>query len=134
MSHYVDINTKITDKKALVKALERMGFQDHVEQYNTPTNLYGYHGDIRSQKADVIVRRKYVGKLSNDIGFERAEDGFYRSHISEYDESIGYNSDWTKKLFTYYGVECAKQNADREGLSYTEEIDDQDRIRLRVSF
>ena len=134
MSHYVNVKTQIKDQAILVKALVRMGFENKVEVHDTAQNLIGYQGDTRKQKADVIIRRKHVGSASNDIGFEKQEDGFYRAHISEYDSSIGYNDDWTKKLFTYYGVEAARAEAEREGLTCIEEKDEEDRIRLRVSF
>lgn len=133
MSHYIDIKTEITDCNALVRALERMGFKDKTEVHDVAQNLYGYQGDVRNQKANVIVRRKYVGRASNDIGFEKQNDGYFKAYISEYDKNIGYNDNWTDKLYTYYGVECAKQEAEHEGLPYVEDVDENDRIRLRVT-
>lgn len=131
MSHYVDVVTQVTDKKALVRALERIGFKNHVEEHDTAQNLYGYQGDIREQKAHVIIRREHVGMASNDIGFFRNPEGRFVSYISEYD-SGRYNQDWKKKLYTYYGVEKAKLEYDSMGLSYTEDVDEKERPRLRV--
>lgn len=133
MSHYVDIEMQITDRAALVRALERMGFKNKIEVYDKAENLYGYQGDQRKQKANVIIRRKFVGSASNDIGFEKQDRGFFTAHISEFDKGIGYDDDWISKLFTYYGVECAKQEAEREGLTYVEDVDEKNRIRLRVT-
>lgn len=134
MSHYIDIQTQIKDKKALVRALERMGFKNKLEIHDSPQNLYGYRGDMRDQKAHVIIRRQFVGGASNDIGFERQENDLYRAHISEFDKgSMHYDTNWLSKLYTYYGVECAKQEAEHEGLTYVEEVDEKNRIRLRVT-
>jgi hypothetical protein len=89
---------------------------------------------MRSQKANVILRRRNLSSASNDIGFERTSDGRYRAHISEYDESIGYNEQWRNKLYTYYGVEKAKMDCKSRGYKYVEDVDEQQRPRLRVSF
>lgn len=134
MSHYVDVTTEIKDEKALVKALGRLGYQGMVEVYDHAVNLYGYRGDMRSQKANVVLRRKNLSSASNDIGFERMSDGRYRAHISEYDESIGYNEQWRNKLYTYYGVEKAKMDCKARGYKYVEDVDEKQRPRLRVSF
>ena len=41
----------------------------HPEVHIEPQHLQGYQGDNRAQKAHIIVRRKYVGGSSNDLGF-----------------------------------------------------------------
>jgi len=141
MSHFVNIVTEIKDKKALVKALERMGFKNKLEIYDTPHQLMGYLGDLRKDKAHIIIRKKHVGNSSNDIGFERRPDGRFVSHISEFDQGKGsyasrtakYGDKWQQELCTYYGVEKAKMEYDKMGLKYTEEIDEKKRIRLRAT-
>ena len=140
MSHYLEIETEINHQGALVRALGRMGFEGKIEVHDSAQNLYGYQGDVRNQKAHVIIRRKYVGNAANDIGFERLENGKYCVHISEFDQGKGfyssakekYGDEWQKKLFTYYGVERAKIEFEKKKMKYTEEIDEQNRIRLRV--
>lgn len=132
MSHFVNIKTAIKDLVALLRALARLGFTaDMVEVHKIAQNLYGYQNDVREQKAHVILRRKYVGSCSNDIGFERQANGHYIAHISEYDHGQ-YGEDWQKKLYTYYGVEKAKLEFDKEEISYTEELDEKGRIKLTV--
>jgi hypothetical protein len=135
---------QIKDTKALVKALERMGFKDKIEVYDKAENLYGYQNDIRKDKAHVILRRKYVGSSSNDIGFERNKDGLFVAHISEFDQGTGqyaghegrYGKTWQNKLFAFYGVEKAKMEFDKQGYklgkTYFEDVDEQERPRLRV--
>jgi hypothetical protein len=140
MSHFVNIVTQIKDVQALVRALERMGFKGQVECHDKAQNLYGYHNDVRKETAHVIIRRKYVGSASNDIGFERTKDGLFVAHISEFDQGTGqysnhvgkYGQDWQTKLYTYYGVEKAKCEFEKKGMKYFEDVDEQERPRLRV--
>ncbi len=47
-------------------------------------SLEGYRGKKRSQKAHIIIPRKQVGGLSNDVGFEKVGKG-YVLHASAYD-------------------------------------------------
>ena len=139
MSHYIDVKTQIKDTEALVRALKRVGMTN-IEVHETAQNLYGYQNDLRNQKAHVIIRKKYVGHASNDIGFEKKKDGFFVAHISEFDQGTGeyknrnskYGVAWQKKLYTYYGVEVCKKEYDKKGWDYVEEVDEKDRIRLRA--
>lgn len=133
MSHYVDVVIQMDDTESLVKGLGRVGFEGKVEVHDVPQNLYGYQGDKREQKAHIILRRKYVGAASNDIGFERKLDGSYIAHISEFDSS-NYNQDWLNKLSTYYGVERAKKEYTNMGLEFVEDLDEKQRPRLRAFF
>jgi hypothetical protein len=140
MSHYIDILTEITDREALVHALERMGFKGKIEIHETASALYGYQGDERKQKAHVIIRRSFVGHSSNDIGFEKMSDGRFKAHISEYESATGqyargsgkYGQEWQNKLYTYYGVEKSKSEFDKKKLKYVEDVDEKQRPRLRV--
>lgn len=130
ISHYLEIKTKITNRSALVKALCRVGFKENqIEVHDKATNLYGFQGDKRAQKAHVIIRRKDVGAASNDIGFEQKEDGTYEAIISQYDKGK-YNQKWLDKVSTYHGVENAKEAFEMHGWDYTESIDDQGRTQL----
>ena len=107
MSHYTQIELEFTDGESLKRALEQIGFLGNVECYATPQNLYGYHGDIRQQKAHIIIRRVHVGHASNDIGFERLPNGKYVAHISEYDVKK-YGKEWIGKLKQFYGWDPAE--------------------------
>ena len=139
MSHFVSITTAIKDQRALINALKRLGFNT-VEVNILPQNLYGYKGDVRFEKAHIIIRKKYMGRSSNDMGFERTANGKYIVHISEYDQGTGqyagqegtYGRTWQTKLFTYYGVEKAKLEFKRQGMEYTEDLDKEGRPRLKV--
>ncbi len=83
MSEFHVIETKFKDEPVLVQSLKEMGYQPEI--HSKPTNLRGYQGDERSQKAHIIIPRKQVGGASNDVGFERVKKGFV-CHASQYDE------------------------------------------------
>ena len=140
MSHFVDVKTNLTDLKCVAKALERLGFKGKLEMHDKPQNLFGYHGDKRKQKAHLIIRRKYVGDSSNDIGFEKQSNGMIAAHISEFDQGTGsyagrkakYGTQWQQKLFTFYAVEKAEDEYTRRGIKWTEDVDEKDRPRVRA--
>lgn len=122
MSHFTKVRTALTDQDRLVAVLRELGFPE-VESHATPTHLYGWKGDRRSQKAEVVVRRAYVGAASNDIGFCRTPDGTFEAIISEYDRST-YNKTWLHKLAQQYGRMTALAYAEANGLDIAaEEID-----------
>ena len=84
MSHYTTLETRLVSEKHLVLALKDMGF-DEVEVHAEPQPLVGYQGDERAQRAHVIVRRRYLGRDSNDLGFFRNPAGCYELIVSEWD-------------------------------------------------
>lgn len=130
MSHYLDLETCMTDEKALIKTLSRMGFDESIVEVNdNPVQMQNWKGIPTSQRANVIVRRKYLGSLVNDMGFEKTADGTYKAHI---DESNKYGEAWRKKLATYYNVEKAKMAYDKRKIKYTESVDEQSRPVLKA--
>lgn len=140
MSHYVDILTEIYDRDALVRALERVGFKGKIEVHDKAQVLYGYEGIARKQKAHVILRRRFVGSSSNDIGFEQLPNGRFKAHISEFESGTGqyaggtgkYDQKWQDRLYTYYGVEKSKMSFEKKGWKYKEDVDEKQRPRLRA--
>ncbi|MEM3452118.1 MAG: DUF1257 domain-containing protein [Candidatus Hadarchaeum sp.] len=132
MSHYCEVQIELRDEAALVAALTRLGFRrEIIEVHQTPQTLYGYQGDARPQKAHIIIRRKYVGRAANDLGFERQADGRYRVWVSEYDQAHnGYNNAWLGRLKQAYGIEKARAEAKKRGYRLTEQKLDDGTIRL----
>jgi hypothetical protein len=119
MSHFTAIKTQLKDAAALVKALSDVGFKQ-VEVHDTAQHLYGFQGDIRSQTAEVIIRRKYVGGASNDIGFQRQADGTFEAMISEYDRHK-YNQPWLNQVTQRYGYHALMAAAPAQGFTVEEE-------------
>jgi len=130
LSHYNSLKTKIKNRDSLVKALCKMGFsQDQIEVHDEATNLYGYQGDMRKQKADVIIRKKYVGQASNDLGFKKTKTGEYEAIISNYDRKR-YNNKWQGKLEMHYGIEQSKKAFTANGWTYKETTNSQGKLQL----
>jgi len=129
MSHFTRIKTRITDKAALVQALADVGYK-LVEIHDTPQHLYGYGGDRRAQTAEVIVRRKYVGKASNDIGFRRTDDGSFEAIISLFDR-LKHSRGWLRRLTQRYAYHVARAKLQEQGFDLVSEETAKDgRIRL----
>lgn len=100
MSKYEEFRTVIADETYLVEALEQLGYTPEVHKSGAP--LYGYMGDERSERANVIIRRSQLDSASNDIGFARDESGRFQAVISEYDRGIGFNDAWVGRVTQAY--------------------------------
>jgi hypothetical protein len=89
MSKYKTIETQYRTLNSLLAALRDMGYTDQMIQVaqnphipNLP--MFGYHADLRPERASVCIPRKYIGSASNDVGF--AWNGSaYQAIISEFD-------------------------------------------------
>jgi hypothetical protein len=119
MSHFTIIRTSICDVEALVKALADKGFHQ-VEVHNEATHLYGYRGDRRQETAEVIIRRKNIGWLSNDIGFKRTDDGTFVAVISDYDRKK-YSQQWLGQLTQHYAYHAAMAKLGQQGFTVVNE-------------
>ena len=120
MSHYTSITLEIRDRDSLVAALADLGLSE-VEVHDTPQHLYGYEGDVRPEKAEVIVRREHVGPLSNDIGFRKTDAGTYEAIVSEYDQGHGYGTDWRQRTLQRYGRHVAVARLAKRGFRVVRE-------------
>lgn len=119
MSHFTCIKTQIKNADALLKALSDLGF-NKVEVHKIAQPLYGWQGDVREQTAEVIIRRNYVGTSSNDIGFQRQEDGQFQAIISEYD-CHRYSQEWLNNLTQRYAYHALIATAPEQGFTIEEE-------------
>lgn len=134
MSRYCEVQTNFQDGDALVDALMETGkwTAEQIEVHNTPQNLFGYRGDRRSQKAHIIIRRKHVGSLSNDLGFVRNEDGEYEAIISEYD-SRKYGKAWIGRLTGNYAYHRVRREQESRGRTVSRERKQNGRQRIVVT-
>ena len=124
MSHYSRFQTKFADPALLCKALGDVGYKT-VEQHEHPVHLFGYHGDQRPDKANVVVRRKFISFAANDIGFIRKESGLYEAIISDYDKRK-HNEDWLQKLTQRYAVHATMQSLTEQGYELEQMIEQSD--------
>ncbi len=129
MSHFTIIQTQIVESDALVQALQDLGF-GQVEVHAIAQQLYGYRGDLRQQTAEVIIRRKFIGRLSNDIGFKRQDNGTFDAIISGFDRKK-YSQKWLNNLSQRYAYHAAKAKLEDRGFNLiSEEVGQQEEIRL----
>ncbi len=111
MSMFLSKGTCMNDQKVLHKVLKTR-FQE-VESHESPQQLIDFVGkattylDAAGDKAEVIVRRKFVGGSANDIGFKRNAMGNFDAIISQFD-SNKHNEKWLENLSKDYLVEKAK--------------------------
>jgi hypothetical protein len=133
LSEYHQQRTSYKDSECLVKALGDMGYTE-AEVHEVAQSLVGYHGDMRSEKANIIVRRKYVGLAANDIGFIKSADGTYEAIISEFD-SHKHNADWMRALKRHYTERVDMKLAKKSGLRLLSrkvtEVNGKKRIQLQ---
>ena len=116
MSKYNQVETQYKDRDCLVDALGDMGYTD-VEVHEVAQNLVGYHGDLRQQKANVIVRRKHISHGANDLGFVQQEDGTFAMIVSDFDQGK-HNAQWNAKLKGAYGERGAMKVARKKGFHF----------------
>lgn len=101
MSAYITLLTPMIDEECLLAALADLGFdRTRVEVHATPVALVGYRADAREQAANIVIRRKYVGPMSNDVGFLSTPTG-YRLFVSDYDRPR-FGPDWLTRLTERY--------------------------------
>lgn len=100
MSKYLALTTNITDERFLIEALQEMGYTPEACREGAP--LFGYRGDERPERAQVIIRRAQLDSASNDIGFARDERGVFRAIVSEYDRGIGFGDAWLGRVAQTY--------------------------------
>lgn len=93
-----------------------MGYKN-VEVHQVAQHLTGYHGDRRPEKANIIVRRCYVGSAANDLGFVRKPNGSFSAIVSAYD-SGKHDASWFVGLKKAYGENAAIKVASKNGFKY----------------
>lgn len=93
MSKYILVESDqvcLKDEETILETLAEFGYDSaRVEVHEKPVALQGYQGDERVQRANIVIRRRVVGNASNDIGFEKQEDGSYKVWVSDFDKSKG---------------------------------------------
>ena len=124
MSEYAQYPAEYKDKECLIKALVENGYaESQIEVHENPQDLFDYHGrkttylDKTGDKAEIIVRRKYVGGAANDLGFRKDAQGRYAPIISQYD-SGKHNTNWLNSLKKNYTEAVTHKEAKRKGLRF----------------
>jgi len=128
MSAYMTCQTEFRDVTSLVAALKDLGYQPEV--HAEPAALYGYEGDMRPERAHVIVRRGQVGLAANDLGFVRQADGSYGMLRSQYDSQATFPDARAGQLKARYGYHQVITQAKKRGYTVASETTAQGKIKI----
>jgi len=127
MSKYLKIQTQFKDEAALIEALQACGFEFECGE---ALALYGYQGDARPEKAEIVIRRHNISSCANDLGFARQPDGSYGVIISEFD-SRNRGAEMVKQAKQKYARIKVERMAKARGLE-VREVSDNGSIRLQL--
>lgn len=130
MSAYKKIECDIVDKDTLLEAIDLLGLKTEV--FDEPMHLFGYRGDERPEKAEIIIRRqelnnKFTG-ASNDIGFSW-NDKKYDFIISDYDKKMKLDN---RIIQAYVKVALEKALA-KQGYKIKVSINEEDMQRKTIN-
>lgn len=99
-----------------------MGFERDKIEVGEKLPLYGFEGRQRSERGDIVIRRKHLRGAANDIGFERKKNGEWELIESGYDggyrrdgtqtEGGGAQKQFKKRFRTAYKIETAKDRVE----------------------
>src|SRR5437879_2908100 len=107
MSKYLQFSELVLKNRTLLlAALADLGYPEVEEGAALP--LYGYEGDRRPETAALVVRRRYLGSASNDLGFARTAEG-YVPIISEFDQHALHGGRFLTKLRTAYSEHVVEE-------------------------
>jgi hypothetical protein len=101
--------------------------QDHI---GNPRQLEAYYESEQwDQKAEIIIPKRALTRISNDIGFVKKADGTYGAVIGDIDDKT-YNDAWMRRLKTVYSEKAIMAVARRKGLRFTGKKTVKGKIRL----
>ena len=130
MSKYMTFtDTGFKNRECLLQALAECGYG--VVEEGEALSLYGYQGDRRPETAQIVVRRKFIGAASNDLGFQKTENG-YVPVISEYDRSFMMQGRFLTALRTNYNLKSTEKLArNLRGTLHKERVGSTIKIRIK---
>jgi hypothetical protein len=127
-SAYVSVETEYRDGAILAATLRELGYA--VEEHASAVSLLDYHGAVRPQRANIVIRRQNVGPSANDVGFERLPSGSYRAHVSEYDNRSTFTAEKQRQLKARYSRNLVVKQAKAKGYAVASEKVENGKIKL----
>jgi hypothetical protein len=133
MSKYGLNHTELKDQSLVKKAFKQLSEQLGivVEFHEQPQNLYGYHGDKRAEKANIIIRRpktqtdantKVLSTASNDFGLVWNEQtASYDAIVSDFDSSR-YGPNILRQVKTAYAQQFMARLSRQVGGTHEPEV------------
>ncbi len=130
MSKYMTFtDSAFKDRECLLNALSECGYAEIEE--GEALSLYGYQGDRREETAQIVVRRKFIGSASNDLGFQKTDAG-YVPVISEFDQRTMMQGKFLTNLRTNYNLKSAEKLArSLRGTLHQERVGSTIKIRIK---
>ncbi|CAN5649731.1 hypothetical protein BH18ACI1_BH18ACI1_22150 [soil metagenome] len=130
MSKYMTFtDSAFKDRECLLNALSECGYSE-VEE-GEALSLYGYQGDRREETAQIVVRRKFIGVASNDLGFQKTDAG-YVPVISEFDRRTMMQGKFLTNLRTNYNLKSAEKLArNLRGTLHQERVGSTIKVRIK---
>jgi len=114
MSAYKEFrNIQFANAELLMRALKELGLKPEI---GPSLILYGYQGDARQQRAQIVVRRQQIGTSSNDLGFAWNGQAFIPI-ISEYDARNTLTEEWRQSLLAMYSKLAVLRFLEAKGAS-----------------
>ncbi len=90
-------------------------------------------GDLRTQSANIIIRKKNVGSASNDIGFLKKADGTYELIISQYDRHGRAGKKLLEELTQVYAKHKVIKQAKRMGYTVkSQSVDEDGKMKIKI--
>ena len=133
ISEYTIVNVEYTDPDCIKSALKELKYE--FEEHEEASHLYGYSGDKRKEKANIIIRKKNVGSAANDVGFRKKANGQYELIISEYDRSGNKNQsvNFMEKMIQLYAKHISLKKIKKLGKTpFSIKVDDKNRVVIKV--
>ena len=121
MSKYLKIKTDITDPALLAAALDAAAEEHYFEWEPHPiaAHLRGYQGDERGERAEFIIRRTWIGRSSNDVGWKQQPDGTFQAIVSKFDKRTGKAMGYVKSVNDAYNIAKGTRLARANGYTVT---------------
>jgi hypothetical protein len=132
MSKYKVIKTTFTDVDLLLEAIEAVGVPCEVAPPGELLPLYGYRGDRRPERANVVIRRRNISVGANDVGFAVQPDGSIGTIISEFD-SHSRGQRMVNSITQQYAVLNVTRLAEAGGYTVCQEKDGVGAVHLRLT-
>jgi hypothetical protein len=108
MSAYKKIDCSFKDYTTLIDCLKHLGYDPIV--YKEKHNLSGWQNDIREEKAEIIVPKNQISRISNDLGFVYDEEKKeYTMICSDFDSHKGV-ADKVKQAYALIAIKSALKN------------------------
>ena len=131
MSAYKTIECDIVNKEILLSALALLNFFPNVHE--EPQNLYGFKGDKREEKAEIIIPKEQINFFtgaSNDIGFAwNPVTEKYEMIVSEYDKARKMHD----RIIQAYVKEAIEKALEKNGYKIKVNIQDEEFLKRTMT-